>query len=81
MDPAAEDPGKQCGSGKGQHIEGPCIIKGNVIVGDGSVIRDGAKIGPYSLIGLGVIVQGDVPEGTRVMLQQQHVTSEWGPER
>lgn len=80
VDPAAKIQGN-VRLGKGARIEGPCIIKGNVIVGDGSVIRDGAKIGPYSLIGPGVIVQGDVPEGTRVMLQQQLVTSEWGPER
>jgi len=39
------------------------------------------KVGPYSLIGAGVILQEDVPNNSLIYVKQELVRKDWGPER
>lgn len=45
------------------------------------IIMPGIKIGPYSVIGAGTVVDSDVAENSLVYVQQQLVKKTWGPER
>lgn len=45
------------------------------------ITQPGAKIGVYSCIGPGVVVQGDVPNHTLRLLKQETIDRPWGPER
>jgi len=45
------------------------------------ILLPGAKVGPYSVIGPGTIVTGDVPARTLLYVEQQVVRKSWGPER
>jgi len=49
--------------------------------GVNAILMPGVKIGSYSLVGAGTIVQGDVPERTLIYVEQTQVKKEWGPER
>ncbi|HET7560023.1 MAG TPA: nucleotidyl transferase, partial [Limnochordia bacterium] len=49
--------------------------------GVGAILLPGAKVGPYSLIGPGVVVRGDVPGRQAVFVKQELETKPWGPER
>ena len=49
--------------------------------GVGSLLMPGSKVGAYSAIGPGVLVEGDVPESSLLVLKQQVERREWGPEK
>jgi NDP-sugar pyrophosphorylase family protein len=49
--------------------------------GVNSVFLPGSKVGAYSAIGPGVIVSGDVPEHSLLLLKQEVERREWGPEK
>jgi bifunctional UDP-N-acetylglucosamine pyrophosphorylase/glucosamine-1-phosphate N-acetyltransferase len=52
-----------------------------VRTGVNAIIMPGVKVGPYSVIGAGTLVQKDVPERTSLFVKQEHVQNKWGPER
>lgn len=45
------------------------------------ITMPGARIGCYSCVGAGIVLQGDVPERTLRVLKQETVDKPWGPER
>lgn len=45
------------------------------------VLQPGSKVGAYTVIGPGVVVQGDVPERSLLLLKQEVERREWGPEK
>jgi UDP-N-acetylglucosamine diphosphorylase / glucose-1-phosphate thymidylyltransferase / UDP-N-acetylgalactosamine diphosphorylase / glucosamine-1-phosphate N-acetyltransferase / galactosamine-1-phosphate N-acetyltransferase len=45
------------------------------------ILMPGVKIGPYSVVGAGTVVDSDVPENSLIYVQQQLVKKTWGPER
>ncbi len=45
------------------------------------ITQPGAKIGAYTCVGPGVLVQGDIPSHTLRLLKQETVDRPWGPER
>lgn len=49
--------------------------------GVNAIIMPGVKVGPYSILGPGAIVYEDVPARTLLLVKQEHVTKEWGPEK
>ena len=49
--------------------------------GVNATIMPGKKIGPYSLVGAGVLLESDVPPRTGVRAQQTQERFEWGPDR
>jgi len=49
--------------------------------GANSIFQPGSKVGAYSAIGPGVIVSGDVPEHSLLLLKQEVERREWGPEK
>ena len=49
--------------------------------GVNAILMPGLKVGPYSLIGAGAIVQGDIPERTSVYVEQTQIKKNWGPEK
>ncbi len=49
--------------------------------GVNAIIMPGCKVGPYSLIGPGVMLESDVPARTSVRVKQSLETHKWGPER
>jgi NDP-sugar pyrophosphorylase family protein len=49
--------------------------------GANSIFQPGSKVGAYSAIGPGVIVSGDVPENSLLLLKQDVERREWGPEK
>lgn len=52
-----------------------------VRTGVNAILMPGVKVGPYSVIGAGVILQEDLPNGTMVYVKQELVKRSWGPER
>ncbi len=52
-----------------------------VRTGVNTIIMPGVKVGPYSVLGPGAIINEDVPERTLVYVKQELVKREWGPER
>jgi len=49
--------------------------------GVNATIMPGKKIGPYSIVGAGVILENDLPPRTGVRAQQSQERFTWGPER
>ncbi len=49
--------------------------------GVNAVIMPGRKIGVYSIVGPGVILNEDLPDNTIIMSEQKLVKKEWGPNR
>jgi len=49
--------------------------------GVNSAFQPGSKVGAYSVIGPGVVVSGDVPERSLLLLKQEVERKEWGPEK
>ncbi|HOX37958.1 MAG TPA: NDP-sugar synthase [Candidatus Brocadiia bacterium] len=45
------------------------------------ILLPGVKVGPYSVIGPGTILNEDVPDGTCVYVKQELIRKKWGPER
>ena len=52
-----------------------------VRTGVNTILMPGVKVGPYSVLGAGAIIQGDVPERTMILVKQEHIQKEWGPEK
>ncbi len=52
-----------------------------VRTGVNAILMPGVKVGPYSVIGAGVILNDDVPNRSLVFAKQELVTKSWGPER
>lgn len=52
-----------------------------VRTGVNTIIMPGAKVGPYSVIGAGTMISGDVPERQLVFMKQEHEIRDWGPEK
>ncbi|MFH1740085.1 MAG: nucleotidyl transferase, partial [bacterium] len=52
-----------------------------VRTGVNAILMPGVKVGPYSLIGAGVILQEDVPNNSLIYVKQELCRKEWGPER
>lgn len=49
--------------------------------GVNAILMPGVKVGVFSVVGPGVLLQEDVPNQTMISLKQQLVTRAWGPER
>jgi len=49
--------------------------------GVNAILMPGSRIGPWSCVGPGAIVYQDVPSRTLLLVKQEHVTKEWGPEK
>lgn len=69
------------------HRETPPYWGAATYVGDfcrtgvGVMFMPGVKVGCYSCIGPGAIVQEDVPERSLLLVKQEQVRKEWGPEK
>ena len=44
-------------------------------------LMPGVKVGPYSVIGAGVVLQEDAPDGTLLSVQHSWQTKSWGARR
>jgi len=49
--------------------------------GVNAILMPGVKIGVYSVVGAGVMLQGDLPNNTLIFAEQTHVKKSWGPEK
>ncbi|MDP6595291.1 MAG: NDP-sugar synthase [Candidatus Poribacteria bacterium] len=49
--------------------------------GVNAIIMPGRKIGSYSVVGAGVVLNEDVPSKTMISVKQELVRKPWGPER
>jgi bifunctional UDP-N-acetylglucosamine pyrophosphorylase/glucosamine-1-phosphate N-acetyltransferase len=49
--------------------------------GVNAIIMPGCKTGVYSIVGPGVVLKEDVPNNTLLMVEQQLVKKQWGPEK
>lgn len=52
-----------------------------VRTGVNAILMPGVRVGPYCVIGAGVILQEDLPDGTSVFVEQTLRRAKWGPER
>ncbi len=52
-----------------------------VRTGVNAILMPGVKVGPYSIIGAGTIAAGDIPERSRIWVEQSIQRKSWGPER
>ncbi len=52
-----------------------------VRTGVNAIIMPGVKVGPYSILGAGAIVEEDVPDRTLLYVKQEQIRKSWGPER
>lgn len=71
----------------GKHRETPerygdmTYIGDYVRLGNNVTFSPGTRVGAYSCIGSGIWVNEDVPERSLLLLQQEIIRKEWGPER
>lgn len=49
--------------------------------GVNAILMPGVKVGPYSLVGAGVVLSEDLPARTRRLVRQEYDDQPWGPER
>lgn len=49
--------------------------------GVGTLLMPGTLVGAYTVLGAGVLAQGNIPSRTRVLLEQKQIISEWGEEK
>lgn len=52
-----------------------------VRTGVNAILMPGVKVGAYSVVGAGVILNEDLPKGTSIFVKQEYIRSTWGPER
>jgi NDP-sugar pyrophosphorylase family protein len=52
-----------------------------VRTGVNAILMPGCKVGVYSVVGAGVIVDQDIPNRTLVYTKQEIIRKEWGPEK
>jgi len=80
------DDGETTHSVKGRK-EIPLNFSNAVYLGDycrtgvNAIIMPGCKVGSYSVVGPGVVLNGDVDHNTLVYVKQELVKGKWGPER
>ncbi len=71
----------------GKHREKPekygelTFLGDHVRTGNNVVFSPGIKVGSYSCIGSGIWVNEDVPDKSLLLLKQEVIRKEWGPER
>lgn len=58
-----------------------CFIGDYSRTGVNAVIMPGSKVGIYSIIGAGVLLNRDVPDNTLIYNEQNLVAKKWGPEK
>lgn len=58
-----------------------CYIGDYCRTGVNAILMPGCKIGSYSIVGPGVVLERDLPPSTGVRVKQQHEEFSWGPER
>jgi len=49
--------------------------------GVNAILMPGVKVGPYSIIGAGVILQEDLPNNTLIYVKQELARTTWGPQK
>lgn len=49
--------------------------------GVGTLLMPGTRVGAYTMLGAGVLAQGNIPSRSRVLLEQKQIISEWGAEK
>lgn len=49
--------------------------------GVGAILMPGVKVGAYSVVGSGVVLERDLKEKTLIYLKQDLIEKEWGPEK
>jgi len=49
--------------------------------GVNAIIMPGCKMGPYSILGSGVLLEEDLPSRTSIRVKQELIRGSWGPER
>jgi bifunctional UDP-N-acetylglucosamine pyrophosphorylase/glucosamine-1-phosphate N-acetyltransferase len=49
--------------------------------GVNAILMPGVKVGPYSCVGPGAVVYEDVPSNTLLLVRQELVRKDWGPDR
>lgn len=49
--------------------------------GVNAIIMPGKKIGPYSIVGAGVLLEEDLPQNTGIRVKQEQERFTWGPNR
>lgn len=49
--------------------------------GVNTILMPGVRVGPYSVVGPGVLLDEDVPERTMVLTKQELIKRPWGPEK
>jgi UDP-N-acetylglucosamine diphosphorylase / glucose-1-phosphate thymidylyltransferase / UDP-N-acetylgalactosamine diphosphorylase / glucosamine-1-phosphate N-acetyltransferase / galactosamine-1-phosphate N-acetyltransferase len=52
-----------------------------VRTGVNAILMPGVKVGPYSVLGAGAIIQNDVPDKSLIYVKQDIVKKQWGPEK
>lgn len=58
-----------------------CFIGDYCRTGVNAILMPGCKIGPYGIVGPGVVLDRDLPPNTGVRVRQQLEEFSWGPER
>jgi len=67
--------------GKRFAAESAAFIGDYCRTGVNAIIMPGVRIGPYSIVGPGVVLYEDLEPGKMVLVKQEYVKSDWGPER
>jgi len=59
-----------------------CVYIGDYCrTGVNAILMPGKKVGVYSIVGPGVILNEDLPDRTIISVSQTLVKKEWGPEK
>lgn len=65
----------------------PALEEGEPYLGDysrtgaGAILMPGTRVGAYTMVGAGVLAQGNIPPRSCVLLEQTHITKPWGEEK
>ena len=49
--------------------------------GAGAILMPGTRVGAYTMVGAGVLAQGNIPPRSCVLLELTHITKPWGEEK
>ena len=66
---------------KPKQYSNSCYLGDFSRTGVNAIIMPGCKTGVYSIVGPGVVLTEDLPDNTMVMVDQQLIKKQWGPER
>ncbi len=67
--------------GKRFPAESAAFIGDYCRTGVNAIIMPGVRVGPYSIVGPGVILYEDLEPGKMILVKQEYVKRDWGPER